>query len=149
MEAGVMEDKIISLTAQIVSAHIAGNDVSADQLPRLIRDVHKALATVEQAPVEPAEVEPAVAPKKSVFADHILCLDCGGSFKMLKRHIRSDHKMTPDQYRAKWNLPASYPMVAPDYAATRAQLAKDSGLGRKVDVPPPTTTTKRGRPKKG
>jgi predicted transcriptional regulator len=105
MEAGVMEDKIISLTAQIVSAHIAGNDVATDQLPRLIRDVHKALATVGQAPIGPAESEPAVAAKKSIFADHILCLDCGGSFKMLKRHIQSDHKMTPDEYRAKWGLP--------------------------------------------
>ena len=142
-----MENEIISLTAQIVSAHVAANDVSVEQLPGLIRDVHQALATVGQTPVEPIKAEPAVAVKKSVFADHILCLDCGGSFKMLKRHIATDHQMTPDQYRAKWNLPASYPMVAPEYAATRSQLAKDIGLGRKVAAPLPPRK-KPGRPKR-
>jgi predicted transcriptional regulator len=80
--------------------------------------------------------------KKSVFADHILCLDCGQSFKMLKRHISTDHGMTPDEYRIKWGLPASYPMVAAAYAAERSKLAIASGLGRKVEAPPPP-------PKKG
>lgn len=141
-----MEDQIISLTAQIVSAHIANNDVPTQQLPALIRGVHQALATVAQAAVEPTKPEPSVAVKKSIFADHILCLDCGGSFKMLKRHIGADHGMTPDAYRAKWDLPSSYPMVAPDYAATRSKLAKASGLGRKAEVVPPPK--KRGRPKK-
>jgi predicted transcriptional regulator len=141
-----MAYEIITLTADIVSAHIANNDVAADQLPDLIREVHQVLSTVGQAPAEPIKAEPAVAVKKSVFSDHILCLDCGASFKMLKRHLSADHQMTPEEYRAKWNLPPSYPMVAPEYAATRAQLAKESGLGRPVMAPPPK---KRGRPKKG
>jgi predicted transcriptional regulator len=136
---------IKSLTAQIVSAHVANNDVAVDQLASLIREVHHMLATVEQAPVDPAKAEPAVAVKKSVFADHILCLDCGRSYKMLRRHISTDHQMTPDEYRAKWGLPPSYPIVAAEYAATRSKLAKDSGLGRKAKAPPPK---KRGRPRK-
>jgi predicted transcriptional regulator len=87
-----------------------------------------------------------VDPKESVFPDHIICLECGTSLKMLKRHLATDHGMTPDEYRAKWNLPPSYPMVALGYAATRSQLAKDSGLGRKVEAPPPPA--KRGRPRR-
>jgi predicted transcriptional regulator len=141
-----VEDQLKSLTAQIVSAHIANNNVAAQQLPAFIRGVHLALATAGQAAVAPVKLEPSVAVKKSVFADHILCLDCGGSFKMLKRHIGADHGMTPDEYRTKWDLPSSYPMVAADYAATRSTLAKASGLGRKVEVVPPPK--KRGRPKK-
>jgi predicted transcriptional regulator len=141
-----MEDRVVSLTAQIVSAHVANNDVAVEQISMFIREVHQALATVGQAGLEPTKPEPAVAVKKSVFADHILCLDCGKSFKMLKRHLSTDHQMTPDQYRTKWGLPPSYPMVAADYAATRSQLAKDSGLGRKAAPPPPPK--KRGSPKR-
>lgn len=102
------------------------------------------VATVEQVPVDPINAEPAVAVKKSVFADHILCLDCGQSFKMLKRHISTDHQMTPEQYRAKWNLLPTYPMVAAEYAATRSKLAKDTGLGRKAETPP-SSKKKAGR----
>ena len=142
-----MEDEIVSLTARVVSAHIANNKLSVDELPGLIRDVHQALATVGQIPAEPIRAEPAVDVKKSVFPDHIICLECGQSLKMLKRHLASDHDMTPEEYRAKWGLPPTYPMVAPEYAATRSQLAKDSGLGRKVEVPPPPPP-KRGRPKR-
>jgi predicted transcriptional regulator len=143
-----VQDRVINLTAQIVSAHVVANAVSADQLPGLIRNVHQALATVEQASSEPATVEPSVSVKKSVFADRILCLDCGQSFKMLKRHISTDHQMTPDEYRAKWKLPPSYPMVAVEYAATRSKLAKDNGLGRKAKIPSPAKK-KAGRAKKG
>jgi predicted transcriptional regulator len=143
-----VQDRVINLTAQIVSAHVVANAVSADQLPSLIRNVHQALATVEQASSEPATVEPSVSVKKSVFADRILCLDCGQSFKMLKRHISTDHQMTPDEYRAKWKLPPSYPMVAAEYAATRSKLAKDNGLGRKAKIPSPAKK-KAGRAKKG
>jgi predicted transcriptional regulator len=143
-----VDNEFISLTAQIVSAHIAANRVSADQLPTLIRDVHQALATVGQTPAEPEKREPAVDVKKSVFSDHIICLECGQSLKMLKRHLATDHGMTPDEYRAKWNLPPSYPMVAPEYAATRSKLAKDMGLGRKAEAPPPPPK-KAGRPKRG
>jgi predicted transcriptional regulator len=105
-------------------------------------DVHGALATVGQAPTEAIKAVPAVDLMKSVFADHILCLDCGQSFEMLKRHISTDHGTTPDEYRIKWGLPASYPMVAAAYAAERSKLAIASGLGRKVEAPPPP-------PKKG
>jgi len=137
-----LDDIFISLTAQIVSAHVAANEVSTTELPALIRQVHQALTSVDKEPAQPARSEPAVSAKKSVFADHIICMDCGRSFKTLKRHLSSDHDMTPEQYRAKWNLPASYPIVAADYALQRSQLAKDSGLGRKVAAPPPA---KRGR----
>jgi predicted transcriptional regulator len=139
-----MESQIISLTAQIVSAHIANNEVLAAQLSAFIRDVHRALATAEQGPVEQITAEPAVAVRKSVFADHVVCLDCGRSLKMLKRHLSADHQMTPDEYRTKWSLPPSYSMVAADYAATRSTLAKASGLGRKVEAPLPPK--KRGHP---
>jgi predicted transcriptional regulator len=142
-----VEGQIIDLTAQIVSAHVAANDVLPDQLPALIRDVHEALSTVGQAPAEPVKAEPAVAANRSVFADHILCLDCGGNFKMLKRHLSTDHQTTPEEYRIKWGLPPSYPIVPPEYAAARSRLALANGLGRKVVAEPPPK--KRGRPKKG
>jgi predicted transcriptional regulator len=141
-----VDDQTISLTAQIVSAHIANNNVAAQELPTLIRDVYQTLATVGQVPAEPIKAEPAVAVKKSVFADHILCLDCGGRFKTLKGHIRANHQMTLEEYRAKWGLPTSYPMVAADYAATRSKLAFANRLGQKKA---PTTTKKGGRPKNG
>lgn len=141
-----MEHRLIDLTAQIVSAHVAANDVSAGELPTLIRQVHQALVSADTPPVEPIRSEPAVTAKKSVFADHILCMDCGKSFKMLKRHLATDHDLTPEQYRSKWGLPASYSMVAADYASARSQLAKDSGLGRKAEEPTPSK--KPGRPKK-
>jgi predicted transcriptional regulator len=140
----LVTNDFISLTAQIVSAHIANNDVAVQHLPAFIREVHQALTTAGQAVAEPGKPEPAVAAKKSVFADHILCLDCGARFKMLKRHLATDHQMTPAEYRVKWDLPPSYPMVAPDYAATRSQLARDSGLGLKKVEAPKT----RGRPKR-
>ena len=142
-----MEYQLASLTADIVSAHISNNEVTPEQLPTLIRDVHQALATVGQASAEPIKAEPAVDVKKSVFPDHIVCLECGQSLKMLKRHLATDHGMTPDEYRAKWGLPHTYPMVAPEYAATRSQLAKDIGLGRKVEAAPPPK--KAGRSKRG
>jgi predicted transcriptional regulator len=141
-----MEIEILKLTARIVWAHIADHDVSADQLPSLIRDVHGTLATVGQTPPEAPNAVPAVDVEKSVFAGHILCLDCGQSLNLLKRHISADHQMTPDQYRAKWNLPASYPMVAPEFAAERSKLAKARGLGRKGEATP---APKRRGPKKG
>ena len=142
----MLEDQVIGLTAQIVSAHITNNAVSVQQLPAFIREVHQALVTAGQAAGEPIKSAPAVAVRKSVFDDHILCLDCGGSFKLLKRHIAADHQMTPDAYRIKWALPPSYPLVAPAYAAARSRLAKDSGLGRKIEAPRLPKT--RGRPKR-
>ena len=126
-----MPDFILSLAAQVVSAHVAKNPVSPEDLPQLIKDVHRALANAGQSTVEPLRGEPAVAIKKSVTAGHLVCLDCGKHFSMLKRHLTTDHQLTPEQYRQKWSLPQSYPIVAPDYAKTRSALAKKIGLGRK------------------
>lgn len=121
---------VLSLAAQIVSAHVANNSVTPDQLPRLIREVHRALATAGQAAAKQPKPEPAVSVSKSVRADHIVCLYCGKHFSMLKRHLMTDHKMTPDQYRKIFGVPSSYPMVAPDYTKVRSALAKKIGLGR-------------------
>lgn len=126
---------LLGLAAQIVSAHVSKNEVSPDGLPGLITAVHRALATVGQAEVAPVRAEPAVPVKKSVTPGHIACLECGKHFSMLKRHLNTDHQLTPDQYRQKWELPQSYPLVAPDYAKTRSTLAKKIGLGRKTASP--------------
>jgi predicted transcriptional regulator len=139
---------ITGLTAQIISAHVSGNDVSASQLLTLIRVVHETLATIDQSVAEPPKVEPAVSVHESVFADRIVCLDCGKGVKILKRHIGGEHDLTPDHYRAKWGLPPTYPMVASEYTAQRSQLSKDRWLGRKV-VTPPSPPRKRGRPATG
>jgi predicted transcriptional regulator len=128
-EPEFLDEPIINLTAQIVSAHLSNNPIAPQQLPDIIRTVHQALATVGATAVSPQQPEPAVAVKKSVFADHIVCLDCGGSFKLLKRHLAAVHEMAPEEYRLKWGLPPSYPVVAPEYAAKRSQLAKHIGLG--------------------
>jgi len=120
-----------ALTAEIVSAYVGSNQVSARDLPGIITSIHATLASVDQAPA-PAEVlTPAVAIKKSVTPEAIICLECGRKLKMLKRHLSTDHDLTIDAYRAKWGLTADYPVVAPNYAAHRSQLAKDIGLGRK------------------
>ena len=125
-----MNDNILSLTARIVSAHISSNTVSSDQLPSLIRTVHQALATVGQSPVELPKAEPAVPVKRSAFADHLVCLECGKHFSTLKRHLMTDHQLTPAEYRVKFELPPEYPLTAPDYAKVRSAMAKRIGLGR-------------------
>ena len=142
---------LLSLTAKIVSAHVANNSVDASSLASLIQLVHKTLSTIgeEEVPVE--KLVPAVPVKKSVFPDHIVCLEDGKKLKMLKRHLATSYHMTPEQSRERWNLPSDYPMVAPDYAAKRSQLAKSIGLGRKpsaameIEI---ATPAKRGRKKK-
>jgi predicted transcriptional regulator len=136
--------ELLGLATEIVSAHISNNAIAPDQLPALIRQVFNALATVEQATAVPPKAEPSVPVKKSVLADHIVCLDCGKHFSMLRRHLMTDHKMTPQQYRQRWELPSSYPLVAPDYAKTRSALAKKIGLGRKGQAAP-KASRKRGR----
>jgi predicted transcriptional regulator len=122
----------IELTAKIVSAYVSNNTVAASDIPALINQVHAALARVSgdggEATVEP--LKPAVSVKKSITPEHIVCLEDGKKFKSLKRHLRTQYNMTPEQYRDKWNLPADYPMVAPNYAAARSQLAKQMGLGQ-------------------
>lgn len=125
----------IELTADIVSAYVSNNSVPASDLPALINDVHAALSRVVSgvAPVVPAEApRPAIPVKKSITADYLICLEDGKKFKSLKRHLRTQYNMSPEQYREKWGLPADYPMVAPNYSATRSRLAKDNGLGRKA-----------------
>jgi predicted transcriptional regulator len=130
-----MAEDVLSLTAQIVSAHVKKNAVAVEELPNLIREVYKTLANVGEvaAPVEAPK--PAVPATKSVFPDYIVCLEDGKQMTMLKRHLMTEHNLTVDQYRAKWNLPSSYPMVAPNYAETRSSLAKKMGLGRTRTVP--------------
>jgi predicted transcriptional regulator len=122
---------VLALATKIVSAHVSNNHVDSAALPGLIEAVFGALSGIESPqPVEKALV-PAVPVKKSVFPDHIVCLEDGKKLKMLKRHLMTSYKLTPEQYREKWNLPASYPMVAPNYAEHRSALAKSNGLGRK------------------
>jgi predicted transcriptional regulator len=122
----------IDLTADIVSAYLSHNATPASEIPALISQVHSALMRVSsgrpEAPAEPAR--PAVALKKSLTADYLVCLEDGKRFKSLKRHLRTQYNMTPEQYRDKWGLPADYPMVAPNYAVARSALAKKMGLGR-------------------
>ena len=122
---------VLGLTAQIVSAHVQHNAVPAHALPGLIQEVYRTLARIGQQPVQAERPEPAVSIKQSVRADRIVCLEDGKSFSMLKRHLMTDHKLTPQQYRERWGLPRDYPMVAPSYAKTRSALAKKIGLGRK------------------
>ena len=122
-------DDVLGLTAQIVSAHVSNNAVTPDALPSLIQGVYKTLAGVGKAPAGVDRPQPAVPIKKSVMADHIVCLEDGKKLKMLKRHLKTAYKMTPSQYRERWGLAPDYPMVAPDYARHRSSLAKQIGLG--------------------
>ena len=128
-------DGILGLTAQIVSAHVRHNSVAPEALPRLIQEVYHALLNVGQQPMQTETPTPAVPVKQSIRQDRIICLEDGKSFSMLKRHLMTDHKLTPQQYREKWGLPRDYPMVAPNYAQTRSALAKKIGLGRKAGRP--------------
>jgi predicted transcriptional regulator len=123
---------IIELAAEIVSAYVSNNSVPSGDLPALINDVHLALTKVGNGQVEaPAEApKPAVSVKKSITPDFIICLEDGKKFKSLKRHLRTQYNMTPEQYREKWGLPPDYPMVAPNYAKARSELAKEMGLGQ-------------------
>ncbi|MDP2298664.1 MAG: MucR family transcriptional regulator [Pseudolabrys sp.] len=122
----------IELTAEIVSAYVSNNTVPAGEISSLIHQVHAALSRVSGKPGEvPAEpLKPAVTVKKSITPEYIICLEDGKKFKSLKRHLRTQYNMTPEQYREKWGLGADYPMVAPNYAAARSQLAKQMGLGQ-------------------
>ena len=124
------DNSSLESVSKIVSAYMTNNRLSASELPQLIRTVHEALKKPSQAAI--AQAEPAVPIKKSVRPDHIICLDDGKKFKMLKRHLRTAYDMSPDEYRKKWGLPSDYPMVAPKYAAVRSELAKKIGLGRKA-----------------
>jgi len=135
-----MEERaeIIEMTADIVSAYVGNNAVGAADLPNLIQAVHRALAGVSTAaePVEVAPKEPAVPVKRSITPEHLVCLEDGRKFKSLKRHLRTKYNMSPEDYRAKWSLPKDYPMVAPNYAKARSDLAKQMGLGQGGRQPP-------------
>ncbi|TVV74994.1 MucR family transcriptional regulator [Sphingomonas solaris] len=129
---------LITLTADIVGAHVAHNNVATEELAGLIQSVHAALKGLGQAPEPVAEKqEPAVSIRASVKPDHIVCLEDGKKLKMLKRYLRTNYDMSPDEYRRKWNLPSDYPMVAPNYAEKRRSLAHSIGLGRKNVEPAP------------
>jgi predicted transcriptional regulator len=144
---------LLSLTADIVSAHVANNSVAVGDLPVLIANVHGSLAGLGTGPtpVQEEEQKPAVSVRTSVKPDYIVCLEDGKRLKMLKRHLMTHYQLTPDAYRAKWKLPADYPMVSPNYAEQRRSLAKKIGLGRKgrgtppLPEPAPSAPKRRGR----
>lgn len=123
---------LLGLTAEIVAAYVSNNTLAGDQLTTLIQQVYHGIATLSGAiPPEEPKAQPAVPIRKSVRPDEIVCLDCGKGQKVLKRHISSAHGLTPEEYRVKWGLAPDYPMVAPNYAERRSQLAKEIGLGQK------------------
>ena len=153
--ASEMHETLITLTSDIVAAHVGNNSVGVGELPELIGNVYTALAGLGAPDAEPeAPPSPAVPIRSSVKRDKIICLEDGMQLKMLKRHLMTHHGMTPAEYRQRWGLPADYPMVAPDYTETRRDLAKKIGLGRKpgTKMPPKANASKapakRGRPKK-
>jgi predicted transcriptional regulator len=124
---------LTSLTADIVSAYVANNALTGEKIPELISSVYGALSRASRQTVEPEPVElkPALAIKKSVTPEYIICLEDGQKFKSLKRHLKTHYDMSPEEYREKWGLPRDYPMVAPSYAAARSDLARNMGLGRR------------------
>jgi predicted transcriptional regulator len=124
------EDDILKLVTEIVAAYVSKNPVAAHELPEIIRNVHATLGGFNGAEARALPRAPAVAIKKSVHDDYIVCLEDGKKLKMLKRYLRARYKMTPDEYRARWNLPPDYPMVAPNYAQKRSDFAKKIGLGK-------------------
>jgi predicted transcriptional regulator len=124
-------EDVLALTAKIVAAHVSNNPVPLADLPGLIHQVHQALSGVGSSTAVAARPQPAVPVKKSVLPDYIVCLEDGKKLKMLKRHLKTAYNLTPEQYRERWGLPADYPMVAPNYAKQRSQLARDLGLGTK------------------
>ncbi|MDB5561517.1 MAG: MucR family transcriptional regulator [Hyphomicrobiales bacterium] len=128
------DNELIDLSADIVCAYVSHNALSPTDLPKLIAEVHVALKGLRSTEViEPTEeLKPAVPVRKSVAPDYIVCLEDGKKFKSLKRHLRTHYNLSPEEYREKWGLAADYPMVAPNYSATRSRLAKDNGLGRKA-----------------
>src|SRR5690606_6006117 len=128
----------LEMTAEIVSAYVSNNPVPAGELPKLIGDIHQSLAELHAGKTEASTevLTPAVPIKRSIQDDHLVCLEDGKKFKSLKRHLATHHNLTPEEYRARWKLPADYPMVAPSYASARSQLAKKMGLGRKPTAAP-------------
>lgn len=137
------KEALITLTSDIVSAHLSNNSVAVDAVPGLITSVYSALAKLgEEAEPEEARPTPAVSIRASVKPDYLVCLEDGKKLTMLKRYLRTNYNMSPEEYRARWNLPADYPMVAPKYAEKRRELAKNIGLGRQPKATPKPRTRK-------
>ena len=128
-------DELLKLASEIVAAYVSNNTVPADALPDIIKNVHATLGGLsgQGAPEPVIAQKPAVAIKRSITPDYLVCLEDGKKLKMLKRYLRSRYKLSPDEYRAKWGLAADYPMVAPNYAARRSEFAKQIGLGRSAE----------------
>ena len=133
MNDGTPSKELLSLTSEIVAAHVSNNMVAVSDLPQLIQQVYRSLSGIgtEVAP-QPERPVPAVPIKKSVTPEHIICLEDGKKLKMLKRHLKTSYNMSPEEYRERWGLPADYPMVAPSYAKQRSRLAKQIGLGTRA-----------------
>ncbi|MCM8735355.1 MucR family transcriptional regulator [Azospirillum sp. A1-3] len=137
MSAHADQHEIVALTAKITASYVRGQAIPASALPELIQSVHDALSQAgQQKPIKEERQAPAVPIRRSVAPDAITCLECGKRNRMLKRHLGSEHDLTPDEYRAKWGLPGDYPMTAPNYAAQRSELAKAHGLGRLRSIQP-------------
>ncbi|HYE00869.1 MAG TPA: MucR family transcriptional regulator [Alphaproteobacteria bacterium] len=133
MSAASPSNELLSLTTEIVAAHVSNNTVALNDLPQLIEQVYRTLSNVGQEPAPTVErPQPAVAIKKSVTPDYIVCLEDGKKLKMLKRHLKTAYNMSPEEYRDRWALPPDYPMVAPNYAKQRSRLAKQIGLGTRA-----------------
>ncbi|MEY4256400.1 MAG: hypothetical protein RLZZ141_1627 [Pseudomonadota bacterium] len=135
MNGGIGESDLLALTGDVVAAYVTKNSISAADLPDLIRNIHATFSTLGQAqpvPVVATIQKPAVPTSKSITEDYIICLEDGKRLKMLKRYLRTQYGLTPEEYRRKWKLPADYPMVAPAYAVRRSNFAKEIGLGRGV-----------------
>ena len=145
----VASEEMVALTSRITAAYLRGNALPAADIAGVIAIVHGSLLQLGQPATQPEEIlKPAVPVRRSVTAEYIVCLEDGRKLKMLKRYLRTTYGMTPDQYRARWNLPADYPMVAPAYAERRSEFARASGLGRRRPEPEPLPALKkRGRPK--
>ena len=136
LSAVVGQRSILEMASEIVSAYLRHNTLPAGRVPEFINSVHKSLSEIDKGTVnsEESALKPAVPIRRSITPDHVICLEDGKKLKMLKRHLRSTYNMSTDEYRSKWNLPSDYPMVAPNYAARRSELAKKSGLGLKRTV---------------
>ncbi|ORE96244.1 MucR family transcriptional regulator [Acuticoccus yangtzensis] len=139
MSEPVQDSNLIDLAAEIVSAYVSNNSVASHDLPNLIGEVYAALQKTNggEPEPEPEPLKPAVPIKKSITPDYLVCLEDGKKFKSLKRHLRTHYNLSPEEYRDRWNLPADYPMVAPNYAAARSELAKRMGLGQQRKKPAP------------
>lgn len=131
--SSISDTTLVDLTTDIVSAYVSNNNIAAGELPVLIKNIHAALSSSSRTPLEPEveELVPAVPIRKSISGDFLICLEDGKKFKSLKRHLRARYNLTPEEYRVRWGLPSDYPMVAPNYTASRSKLAKSMGLGRK------------------